>query len=180
MRHSHSAVGLLVCAAVLAGCGGGSSKTARAPSVPAKGPVTPVGTAGATSSTETSSSTAPATSTGGTPPPSREIAPGVVRSTVGEVTATMHAGTHHPRVNRTWPVSFEVTSEGRPVDAQVRYQYLLAGQVVARRSHYRFHGSFHDTFLWPSSAVGYPLTFRAVITATGRTLNLDYPIQVTR
>jgi hypothetical protein len=52
--------------------------------------------------------------------------------------------------------------------------------VVAHRSHYRFTGSFHDTFEWPASAVGYPLTFRAVIKSDGATLNLDYPVQVVR
>lgn len=77
-------------------------------------------------------------------------------------------------------MSFDVSKNGRPVDAQVRYEYLLAGQVVAHRSNYHFHGSFHDTFLWPGSAAGYPLTFRAVIAAAGQTLNLDYAIQVAR
>jgi hypothetical protein len=92
----------------------------------------------------------------------------------------MHASTHHPRVNRNWPVGFMVSRAGRPVKAEVRYRYLFAGQVVARRSHYTFTGSFHDIFMWPSSAVGYPLTFRAVISAGGVMLNLDYPVQVVR
>lgn len=92
----------------------------------------------------------------------------------------MHASTHHPRVDRPWPVSFSVSANGRPASAEVRYEYLFAGQVVAHRSDYRFRGSFHDTFVWPASAVGYPLTFRAVILAAGTTLNLDYSVQVSR
>ncbi|HUY60052.1 MAG TPA: hypothetical protein VMV16_10115 [Solirubrobacteraceae bacterium] len=96
------------------------------------------------------------------------------------MSATMHASTHSPRVNRPWPVSFTVTSAGKPVKSEVRYQYLFAGQVVARRSHYTFDGSFHDVFTWPASAVGYPLTFRAVIGSGKITLNLDYPVRVVR
>ena len=94
--------------------------------------------------------------------------------------ARMHATTHHPHVGSHWPVTFLVTSAGKPTSAKVEYEYLLAGQVVAHRSHYAFKGSFHDIFTWPSSAVGYPLTFRAVITAGAITLNLDYPVQVVR
>ena len=59
------------------------------------------------------------------------------------------------------------------------YEYLFDGQVVARRSHYTFTGHFSDVFMWPSSAVGYPLTFRAVIVSEGATIDLDYPVQVT-
>jgi hypothetical protein len=101
-----------------------------------------------------------------------------VRASSGNVTATMHAATHHPHVNGRWPIAFVVARGGKPAKAEVAYEYLFGGQVVAHRSHYRFTGSFHDVFMWPSSAVGYPLTFRAVITAGGATINLDYPVQV--
>jgi hypothetical protein len=90
----------------------------------------------------------------------------------------MHASSHNPRVNKPWPISFTVSTASRPAAAEVRYEYLFAGQVVAHRSDYHFRGHFKDTFLWPSSALGYPLTFRAVILAGGKTLYLDYPIQV--
>ncbi len=97
----------------------------------------------------------------------------------GAVTATLYAGTYHPKVNRAWPIRFTVTSAGRPAKASVSYEYLFGGQVVAHRSHYTFTGHFSDIFRWPSSAVGYPLTFRAVIVSEGATVNLDYPVQVT-
>jgi hypothetical protein len=90
----------------------------------------------------------------------------------------MHASGHHPRVNRPWPVSFYVSKAGRPARAEVRYEYMFAGQVVAHRSDYHFTGHFHDTFLWPSSALGYPLTFQAVIFTSGTIFYLDYPVQV--
>ncbi len=149
------------CAVLLGACGGsGGSKSATATT-----------TATATIATTQTSSTAQS------PPGSTETSPGIVRASSGGVTATMHAATHHPHVGH-WPVQFVVTHEGRPVKAEVRYEYLFGGQVVAHRSHYKFTGSFHDVFTWPSSAVGYPLTFRAVIIAGGATLNLDYAVQV--
>lgn len=165
MRLARIASLSLLCGAVLAGCGAGkppakSVESSPAPSSP------PAGSAGA-----------PA---GGAPRPSREVSPGVVRASSQGLSATMHAGGHHPRVGKRWPVSFTVTQAGRPARARVRYEYLFAGQVVARRSNYGFSGAFHDTFLWPSSAVGYPLTFRAVITASKTTLDLDYSVQVIR
>jgi len=156
--------GIVLCGVLLIGCGG--SKTPSNTSSTAM-------TATQPSSTQMTSSTV-------TPPPSSEVSPGVVRASARGVSATMHASTHSPRVNRPWPVSFTVTSAGKPVRAEVRYQYLFAGQVVARRSHYTFTGSFHDVFMWPSSAVGYPLTFRAVISSGDVTLNLDYPVRVAR
>jgi hypothetical protein len=157
---------LAILGLALAGCGGSSAKTAS--------------TTRPSTTAATQTSTAPTTPSTGTTPPSTEISPGVVRASWQGVTATMHASTHHPHVNRPWPVSFVVSMAGKPVKAEVRYQYLFAGQVVGRRSHYRFTGSFHDIFTWPSSAVGYPLTFRAVISSGKLTLSLDYPVQVVR
>jgi hypothetical protein len=62
----------------------------------------------------------------------------------------------------------------------VRYQFLLAGRVVARRSRYTFRGRFHDVVTWPADSIAVPLTFRAVVTTALGTRNLDYPVVVTR
>jgi hypothetical protein len=105
-------------------------------------------------------------------------AAGVLTGSSGGVTATLHAGTHHPKVAVPWPIRFTVSSGGHPARASVRYEYLFGGQVVAHRSHYTFAGRFSDVFKWPSSAVGYPLTFRAVIVSEGKTIDLDYAVQV--
>jgi hypothetical protein len=94
------------------------------------------------------------------------------------VTASLQAGTHAPKVGAPWPIHFTVTHDGAPVTASVSYEYLFGGQVVAHRSHYTFKGHFSDIFNWPASAVGYPLTFRAVIASGGVTIDLDYPVQV--
>ena len=152
-------------ALLLAACGGSKSTT---------GPTT-----APTSATTASTSASPAQGESSAAA-SRETAPGVVRASQGGVSASLHATTHDPRVNAAWPISFIVTSAGKPAMAEVAYEYLFGGQVVAHRSHYRFTGHFHDLFRWPASAVGYPLTFRAVIVTGGATLNLDYPVQVKR
>lgn len=145
---------------ILAGCGGSSGSAAKTTS---------------TTSTAAATPTTPAASAGATPSMS---APATLSASSGGVTATMHAGSHHPTVNVPWPVRFTVTRGGSPVRASVSYQYLFNGQIVARRSHYVFTGHFADTFEWPASAVGYPLTLRAVIVSGATTLDLDYAVQV--
>ncbi len=147
------------------------------------------GTNATTASTTAASATTRGTATGQATPshvvsakatPSHVVSAHVVNATSGTVAATMTAAGHSPRVGVPWPISFAVKSNDKPVKAEVRYEYLFGGQVVARRSHYQFTGGFRDTFKWPATAVGYPLTFRAVILAEGTTLNLDYPVQVRR
>ncbi|HSZ05869.1 MAG TPA: hypothetical protein VK778_11840 [Solirubrobacteraceae bacterium] len=103
-----------------------------------------------------------------------------VSASSGGITAKLSAGTHQPKVEAPWPIQFTVTRGGRPVTASVSYEYLFGGQVVAHRSHYTFKGHFSDVFKWPPSAVGYPLTFRAVVTSGRVKINLDYPVQVSR
>ncbi len=161
-RNERTIAFALAATAALAGAGcGGSSKPAasRTASAPAPGDAT------------TAPAQAPHASAG---------AASSVALTAGGVTATLHAGTHRPRVGAPWPLRFTVTKGGAPARASVSYEYMLAGQVVARRSHYTFTGHFSDSFTWPASAVGYPLTLRAVIVAAGATLKLDYPVQVHR
>lgn len=137
------------------------------------------GSKGTTTATR-SSSTATTTTVTGEAAQSHAVSESVVTASSGAVTASMNAAGHRPRVNAPWPIRFTVANRGRPASAEVRYEYLFGGQVVAHRSHYRFTGTFHDIFRWPASAVGYPLTFRAVIGSAGTTLNLDYPVQVVR
>ncbi len=103
-----------------------------------------------------------------------------VTGSSGGLTASMHAGTHHPEVGRLWPVQFTASRSGRPVRATVTYEYAYGGQVVAVRAHHTFIGRFSDALRFPAESVGYPLTFRAVITSGGSTVTLDYPFQVMR
>ena len=167
MRLVGLATVLLLLGPALSGCGGGKSSS-------------PTPSTGSQATPPSASHEAPSHETSSHESSSHETSPGVVRAAAQSVSATMHVSGHHPRVNEPWPVSFTVTQAGRPARARVRYEYLFAGQVVAHRSNYGFTGSFHDVFRWPRSALGYPLTFRAVITSGGATLNLDYAVQVIR
>lgn len=169
--------GLAILALPLAGCGkssgGASTASTSQPSS---------SSAQATSSQPPGASQSPSALPSS--PPTVIVAPAtptslLVSGTAGGVTATLHASTHTPKVNRPWPLHFTVTRGGALVKAVVEYEYLFGGQVVAHRSHYIFTGHFSDVFRWPSTAVGYPLTFRAVITSKGATINLDYPVRVT-
>lgn len=164
-------------ACTLAACGGSGGTSTRGGAGAGSGTT---GQSSVTTGRGSTSATSPTPTPTATTPGSTEVSAGVVRASSGAITATMQASSHHPRVNRPWPVSFAVTRAGQPVKAQVRYEYLFAGQVVAHRSHYTFTGTFHDVFHWPSSAVGYPLTLRAVVSSGSVMLNLDYPVQVSR
>jgi hypothetical protein len=152
------AAGLAAGALLLAACGGSSKSSAT---------------------TTMTTSTTPTT----TKAPQPAVATAVgnaheVSASSGGVTASLRAGTHKPRVQAPWPIHFTVTQSGQPAAASVSYEYMFGGQVVAHRSHYTFKGHFSDVFRFPSAAVGYPLTFRAVITSGATTIDLDYPVQV--
>jgi hypothetical protein len=160
-------LGAAVLLLLIAGCGGSST-----------GKSTGVSVAGATQRSRSAPARQSSTAASAGSAPSTSAAHGVVEGSSGTVAATLHADTHHPKVGRPWPIYFTVTRAGHPARASVSYEYLFGGQVVARRSHYNFTGRFSDIFKWPASAVGYPLTFRAVIVSEGATINLDYPVQV--
>jgi ABC-type phosphate transport system substrate-binding protein len=154
--------------ALLSACGGESKQSSSSSS--SNSTKQPASTTRSVTGTQSTSITVTGSST----------AAGLVSATAGEVKATLRAATHHPKVNAPWPISFEVTKASRPLRAKVSYEYLFAGNVVAKRSNYSFTGRFSDLFRWPASAAGYPLIFRAVVTAAGQTLYLDYPVQVLR
>lgn len=103
-----------------------------------------------------------------------------LRGSSKSLTATLTVGTHNPTVGRKWPLVVTATWRGRPARATVTYEYLYDGAVVAVRAHHTFTARFSDALLFPAQSVGYPLTFRAAVTADGVTVNLDYTIQVRR
>src|SRR5512143_2816107 len=77
-------------------------------------------------------------------------------------TVTLAAPGHRPAAGAPWPITIRARGpHSEPLRAEVRYQYLFAGAVVAHRSHYRFKGVFHDVIRWPARSIGIPLTFRA-------------------
>lgn len=97
--------------------------------------------------------------------------------------ATLHAPGHRPKVGN-WPITVTLSWQGKPASGHVSYAFLLGGQVVSRQQvgghSPNFLGTFHDVITWPASSVGYPLTFRVVVTSPHGTKSLDYPVQVVR
>jgi hypothetical protein len=105
----------------------------------------------------------------------------VARAERGTLVARLEADGHRPRAERRWPIRITArTRTGRPVQAVVRYQYFVDGELVACRSRFAFYGRFQDDIVWPRSAVGISLTFRAVVTSAGSRRNLDYRVRVRR
>jgi hypothetical protein len=95
------------------------------------------------------------------------------------VKATMQVGTHSPTANKPWPLHFTVTKGGKSVKATLTYEWLYAGHVVHTERH-SFTGHFSETFQWPVTAVGAPLTFRAVVGVGSTSVNLNYTVKVVR
>ncbi len=95
---------------------------------------------------------------------------------------TVRAPGHHPKANRRWPVTVTArTPGGRALKGTLRYVFLYKGRVVSRQSSYHFTGSYTDrTFVWPSRAIGIPLTLRCQITTTLGTVSVDYAVRVRR
>jgi len=170
-RHARLAAGSTAGLLILAGCGHSSSASSSPASTPSSARAQSGGSAQQTRAGGLAGGASASSSAG---------AAGTVTGSSGPLRATLRAGTHKPKANRPWPVHFRVIRAGSPAKASVGYEFLLAGQVVARRSHYSFTGSFSDVVVWPSASVGYPLTFRAVIASDGARISLDYPVQVTK
>ena len=109
-----------------------------------------------------------------------------VTSSSGGLSASMHAGTHHPKPNKNWWITVTATLGGRPVQrAAVTYQFLYNGTVVSTQyvkydKNYRFNGSFRDNLVFPARAEGHPLTLRVVISDGGHSVYLPYAIQVVK
>lgn len=161
--------------AVLAGCGGSGRTTTGSSEVESS-------TSSISSQTASSSATRTSSTNAGAAGATlgRESRPGRVTASAHGLTVTMRAGTHAPRVNAAWPISFSVGRAGTPVRATLTYEYMFGGAVVAKRPHRPFAGHVADVFRWPASSVGYPLTFRAVLVAEGTTFYLDYRVKVAR
>jgi hypothetical protein len=100
------------------------------------------------------------------------------------LSVTMHAGTHHPKAGKKWPITITARNGSKRVCGTVRYAFLFRGRVVGRRNPgvgSRFCGHFKDpAIIWPKRAIGIPLTFRAVVGTRLGQRSLDYWVKVAR
>jgi hypothetical protein len=148
-----------VLSAAVAGCGN-SQPTVRTTSAP----TTPSTTAASTSS--------PLPATGG-----RSISAGALR-------VTLNGKDHKPRVNEPWAYSLKLTNTtGQPLSGTVAIEFLLAGQIVSYDkppTHPITNGVWQSTLKFPNSALGYPLTLRAIAHTPAGSIAVDWPVTVKR
>jgi hypothetical protein len=107
--------------------------------------------------------------------------PKLVRASSGPLSATLTAPPAKPKINTSIPITVTATLAGKPAHATAVYEFLFAGAVVSTQyvhgnRHFSFTGHYGDTLDFPKSAVGQPLTFRVVLKADGRTVNLNAPV----
>lgn len=144
------AAGLLALAS--GGCGGASSGSSHASGKPAPGSASSSGSGGSASITS------------------------------GPVHATLTAANHTPIVGKDWAYSVHVTNaQGRPLPGTVKIEFSFGGAVVGTDhppTHPLSHGVWRDTLTFPRQAVGYPLTFEAVVRTTAGSVTLSWPVTV--
>jgi hypothetical protein len=104
--------------------------------------------------------------------------------TTGPVRGALHGANHTPSANRYWSYSVRVTDAGgHPLSGTVEIEFVFGGQVVGRDTpptHPVKNGHWQDKLKFPPTAVGAPLTFRAVVHTQAGTITLDWPITVQR
>jgi hypothetical protein len=96
--------------------------------------------------------------------------------------ATLTAPTHHPRVNRPWPITVGARdTAGHPIRARLTMRFLYNGFPVGKVDNgraYTFRGAWREPkgqeIKFPATARGQRLTFQALVTARGRTIKLNY------
>lgn len=116
--------------------------------------------------------TAPNAATAGTSPAATTPTAAVVRVRV-------RVPGRRPVAGRPFPITVLASENGRPATGRISYGFVVAGQVVARRSNYRFRGGrFRDTLRFPTRAVGVPLTLRVFVTTRRGRGQADVPVRV--
>jgi hypothetical protein len=146
-------VSVILLASGGAACGGGKSKSTTSRSATSTSTTTSSKPAGGTSSVST-----------------------------GPIHGTLVGQSHAPKVKQAWRYSLKVTdATGRPLSGTVDIEFVFAGQVVGRDtppSHPVTDGRWHDTIEFPARAVGFALTFRAVVHTRLGSVILDWPVKV--
>ena len=96
--------------------------------------------------------------------------------------AVFSAPSHHPVVNKNWPITVIVTDRaGKPVAATLQMNVLFAGAQVGQIDNgkiYHFVGRHHENITWPVASIGQPLTLQSVVIVKGKTKKLLWPLSV--
>ena len=98
--------------------------------------------------------------------------------------AVFSAPTHHPIVNKNWPITVTVTDlAGKPVAATLQMNVLFAGAQVGQIDNgkiYHFVGRYHEIITWPMDSIGHPLTLQSVVTVKSKKKKLLWSVSVVR
>jgi hypothetical protein len=96
--------------------------------------------------------------------------------------AVISAPSHHPVMNRNWPITVTVSNlSGKPIAATLQMNVLLGSVQVGQIDNgkiYHFVGRHHENIVWPQQAVGNALTLQAVVKANGKTMKLPWAVSV--
>ena len=96
--------------------------------------------------------------------------------------AVFTAASHHPVVNKNWPITVTVTDlSGKPIAATLQMNVLFGGLQVGQIDNgkiYHFVGRHHENITWPARAVGTQLVLQSVIKVNGKTKKLLWPLSV--
>ncbi len=98
--------------------------------------------------------------------------------------AVFSAPTHHPVVNKNWPIMVTVTDlADKPVAAMLQMNVLFAGAQVGQIDNgkiYHFVGRYHEIITWPMDSIGHPLTLQSVVTVKSKKKKLLWSVSVVR
>lgn len=102
--------------------------------------------------------------------------------TTGPVRGTLHGAGHTPIAGRPWAYSVHVTdASGKPLSGTVAIEFAFNGSVVGHDTpptHAVTNGHWADRLTFPPTAIGYPLSFQAVVHTSAGSITLDWPVQV--
>jgi hypothetical protein len=130
------------------------------------------------SSSNSSSSTGSTTATS----PAQTTTTASSSVTTGPVRGTLHGTGHTPTAGRPWAYSVHVTdASGKPLSGTVAIEFAFNGSVVGHDTpltHPVTNGHWADKLTFPSTAIGYPLSFQAVVHTSAGSITLDWPVQV--
>lgn len=98
--------------------------------------------------------------------------------------AAFSAPSHHPVVNKNWPITVTVTDlSGKPIAATLQMNVLLGSLQVGQIDNgkiYHFVGRHHENIVWPPASIGQPLTLQSVVTVKGEAKKLLWTLSVVR
>jgi hypothetical protein len=96
-------------------------------------------------------------------------------------TIRLQIANHTPIVGKRWPIELIITKGHKKLSGTVRYQWLFAGAVIKTQPQhgaYRFTGGvYQDQLVFPSQALGEPLTLRFLVRTRYGTEHADWALR---